>query len=122
MTELKANLGPYSLEAALAIDIADNNDCFLLDVGHDSAGVAFSSLRHVIDQVRIYGLNIDDLAIPTKKLYITGEWHLAPVDEIWEETDESISNGKGTKVSYQGASFLTYRSWPFLSFILWEAF
>ncbi|CAO2657193.1 Nn.00g033190.m01.CDS01 [Neocucurbitaria sp. VM-36] len=77
MNEIKANLKLYCLEAALAGDRADNNDCFVLDVGRDDEGKTITSLSHVIEKVDDYLINVYELVVPIAKLYIVGDWSLA---------------------------------------------
>ncbi|KAF1841594.1 uncharacterized protein K460DRAFT_293250 [Cucurbitaria berberidis CBS 394.84] len=92
MTELKSNLRPYYLEAALASDRADNNDCFILDVGRNDEGKAVASLKRVIEKVDDYLLNVYDLTVPITKLYIVGHWNLAGTED--ETEDETVDNEK----------------------------
>jgi hypothetical protein len=91
MAELKANLQPYRLESVLDTDSADN-DCFVLDVGRDELGCPLASLNHVVSKVDDYVLNVHDLPAPTTKLYIIGDWNLAPPKEELIETETEPSD------------------------------
>lgn len=77
MTELKANLSPYYLEAALATDSGTQNDCYVLDVGRNENGTSVASLRHLNGKVADYVLTVHDLIVPITKLYVIGDWNLS---------------------------------------------
>jgi hypothetical protein len=77
MAELKAHLSPYRLEQALALDSADRNGCFILDVGPDEKSNSVSSLEHVTEIVDAYIVNVHDRLEPVRKLYVIGDWKLA---------------------------------------------
>jgi hypothetical protein len=88
MAELKAHLGPYKLENALATDRADEKGCFILDVGRDETGNPVSSLEHVAEIVDNYIINFHDRVAPVTKLYVTGDWKLAKQEAKSEEEKE----------------------------------
>jgi hypothetical protein len=91
MAELKASLQPYCLESVLDTDSTDNN-CFVLDVGRDELGCPLASLKHVASKVDDYVLNVHDLLAPTAKLYLIGDWNLAPPKEEPVETETEPSD------------------------------
>ena len=97
MAELKANLGPYELEDALAHDRAVENGCFILDVGCNERGSPVPSLARVAEIVEDYIINVHDRLEPVRKLYVIGDWKLASqtkVDEVDEDDEERSEERK----------------------------
>ena len=87
MAELKANLGPYNLEVALASDRANGHDCFILDVGRNDNAGSVASLRQVGMEVDNYVLNARDSVKSITKLYIVGKWRSAQANKEHSEID-----------------------------------
>jgi hypothetical protein len=94
MAELKAHLGPYKLENALAADRADEKGCFILEVGRARNDNPTASLEHVAEIVDDYIINVHGRAAPVTKLYVIGDWKLAKQKRIFDEEKEGPAEQK----------------------------
>jgi hypothetical protein len=91
MSEFKAALKPYNLDAALTLDRGD--DCLVLDVAHNETGQLVSSLQRVVEQVNEFFHNTDAPTFAVTKLYVVGKWNLPP-EEMHDEAASGVENIK----------------------------
>jgi hypothetical protein len=78
MSELKAALRPYSLEATRRSDSNSGVRCVTIDVGRDQSGNPVPSLELLRAEVDRYLFNDRGRGISARKLFIVGEWNLGP--------------------------------------------
>lgn len=97
MNGVNNSLFLYTLEAALAADHAETNQCFVLNTGHIEKGDIVSSLKQIIEKINKFPLNIQSIAPLVMKLYIVGDWIPAPLQNEWKETEHHGSK-KETEV------------------------
>lgn len=98
MADLKANLGMYTLKQALEAD-RPTSGCFVLDVGHDEEGNPVKSLKHVIEVVDEYLVNVGNLSSPFTKLYVIGDWNITLGDDIVKLEDSGAMRRSMHEVS-----------------------
>jgi hypothetical protein len=92
MSEFKAALKPYSLEAALAADRGD--DCIVVDIGCGENEHFVPSFERVVEHVDQYIKHPHSSTFAATKLYVIGDWNLTP-----HEAGEGIDpEAKGIEV------------------------
>lgn len=77
MANLKAHLSPYCLNAALAMELAGDRKCLVINVGRNEKDESVASLRHVTDKVNDCLVKLPELTSTAEKLYIIGSWNLS---------------------------------------------
>lgn len=93
MSNTNADLLPYSFdfEEAFDADSADENECFILNIGEDESGTPTRSLERILEVMACSLENLpQDMKIYTK-LYVFGTWVMAYEEDVWASHTYQIS-------------------------------